>query len=250
MLNLRFEKFQETNMFMFYGQYAFEEDVSLERKEEYETMLYNLKSTLKIEYEIEHDYIVTDYIEKYEEPIDEEDIYDFIRFCKIILEKLYEIIAKFKIEKRQTTKQKIKNMEQESKRMERDIKQRERDELKKQEQDARRLLREARDEEDRKEREDKQLLRKQIELKKEEQKQLEQNQKILMKQQKEREAAEKERLAAEKVLYNLEIIECDCGLLCQRQNLINHQKGKDHITRIEAIQWFIKKNGLTLNICK
>jgi len=166
MLNPRFEKFQETNMFIFYGQYAFEEDVSLDRKEEYVTMLYNLKSTLKIEFEIEHDYIVTDYIEKFEEPVEEDNLYDFITFCKIILEKIYDIISKFKIEKRQTTKQKIKNMEQDQKRIERDIKQREKDELKRKEQDIKRIQREARDEEDRKEREDKQLLRKQIELQK------------------------------------------------------------------------------------
>jgi hypothetical protein len=242
MINPRFEKFQETNMFIFYGQYAYEEEVSLDRKEEYETLLYNFKVCFKIEFEIEDDYIVTDYIEKYEEPIEDEDIYDFITFCKIILEKIYAIIANFKIEKKQTTKQILKNMEQDQKRIERDIKQREKDELKRKEQDIKRIQRESRDEEARKERESKQLLRIQNEKRKNEEYESKQLLRKQMELEKEQKRIEKENAK--------QIIKCACGIEYILFNKFNHYKSNDHIIRLEGIRSFIKEYGLNIDIDK
>jgi hypothetical protein len=203
-MNPRFEKFEDTKVFMYYGQYVFENDINIDRLDEYEKYVHNFRLAFDVEYEIDNDEQVLTYIEKYEDEdsINEENLYDFIVFCKIILEKLFNIIGVLKGTKTKlvvhTTKQTLKNMEQDQKRMERDLRTREKDELKRQEQEARRLLRDQKDEALRKEREDKQLLRKQNELQKElqkqEQKQLEQQQKILLKQEKERESAEKERL--------------------------------------------------------
>ena len=118
-MNIKYEKFYETDMYIFYGQYAFEEDVKLEQKEEYEKILYNFKKILNIQYELEEEEYVIKYINLYEPNINEEDTLDFIKFCKIILEKLYGILDNLKKQKKVSTQQTIKNMQMESKRIER-----------------------------------------------------------------------------------------------------------------------------------
>lgn len=222
MNNIKYEKFYETDMYIFYGQLAFEEDVKLEQKEEYEKILYDFKKVLNIEYELEEDEKVMKYIYRYEPNINEEDIVDFIKFCKIILEKLYGILANLKKQKKVTTQQTIKNMEMDIKRMQRLEIMREKEQQKLREKQERTILRQQKEEmkqqkedEKFKERESKRLLKEQIELEKQ---------------------------------NNKRIIKCDCGIEFPYHTRYNHLKSDDHLLRLEGIRYFIKEHNLNFNI--
>ena len=214
-MNLKYEKFYETDTYIFYGQYAFEEDVKLEQKEEYEKILYNLKKILNIEYEINNNENVTKYIEKYEPNINEEDIPDFIKFVKIILEKLYLIISNLKKVKIVSTKQTIKNMEMDIKRMQRLEITREKEQQRLREKEQRNKIREEKEEERRKEKETKRILKEKIEMEKE---------------------------------NNRRIVKCPCGIQYALYCKLNHLKSNDHIIGLNAVKNFIKEHNLNFDI--
>jgi hypothetical protein len=214
-MNIKYEKFYETDMYIFYGQYAFEEDVKLEQKEEYEKILYDFKKILNIQYELEEEEYVIKYINLYEPNVNEEDTLDFIKFCKIILEKLYGILDNLKKQKKLSTQQTIKNMQMDSKRIQRLEIIREKEQQRLREKDQRNLLRQQKEDEKLKERESKRLIKEQIELEK---------------------------------INNKRIIKCDCGLEFAYYSRFNHLKSHDHILRLEGIRYFIKEHNLNFNI--
>ena len=211
-MNPKYEKFFETDMYIFYGQYAFEEDIKIEQKEEFEQILYNLKKVLNIDYEVDDDQNVFDYINKYESTIEEEDIQDFIVFVKVILEKIYFIINNLKSVKKESTKQTLKNMETNIKQVQREQLQREKDENKRKEraerEEQRRIEKETKEHQ-------KRLLKEQLEIEKQ---------------------------------NNKRIIRCDCGIEYAYYTRFNHLKSHDHILRLEGIRYFIKEHNLNFNI--
>ena len=251
-MNPRFEKFYETNLYIFYGQPVYEEITDVEKLGEYEILLHDFRVAFKIDYEIDNDAQVIEYIDTHEEYIDEDNQADFIVFSKIILEKLFEIISGLKGHKKkvvvESTKQQLKNMDQLTKQLARD----EREQAKQEKAKEKFALKSAKDEEKRlqmkadyeekmRDKEAKQLLKQQQELEKNKEKENIKLQKLLIKE-------EQERKAAEAVARNLEIYECECGMSIQRMQQINHQKGRDHIIRLEAICSFIKRKGLNIDI--
>lgn len=143
----RYEKFIETQMFMYYGKCVFMEIdyENVELKNEYDQLLRDFKINIGIDYLIDDDAVVNKYIEE-NECINETDILDFIKFVKIILEKLYDITNTLKKSKKQVdislNKKQLKDRENSEKRLIKEQRMREIEEVKKQEREAKRLLKE------------------------------------------------------------------------------------------------------------
>jgi len=216
-MNPRFDKFVETQIFTYYGCNVFKEiDYSnMEIKNDFETLLREFKIDLGINYEIDNDSVVINYMED-NECIGKDNVKDYILFVKIILEKIYDILNNFKTFKKKNdvvlSKKEIKDRENEAK----NIVKEQKEQLKKEEKTQTKLLKEQ-------ERAQHIALKEEYKLQK-----------------------EKERLDTK--AYNLTIIECDCGISIARMNLRNHQFGKDHIIRMDALRWFINKHTLDIKI--
>lgn len=217
----RYEKFIETQMYMYYGKFVFGEIdyENVELKNEYEQLLRDFKINIGIDYLIDDDDVVNKYIEE-NESINENDIFDFIKFVKIILEKLYDITHSLKTSKKQVdislNKKQLKNRENEEKQILREQKERQKKEEKLQEKIQNKAIKE-------KEKSEQLSLKEQSKLQK-----------------------EKERLDTK--AYNLEVLECDCGMRFARMNIKNHQFGKDHIIRMDALRWFANKHKLDIKL--
>jgi hypothetical protein len=143
----RYEKFIETQMFLYYGQHVFIEIdyEKVELKNDYDQLLRDFKNDIGIDYLIDDDKVVNKYIEE-NECINETDILDFIKFVKIILEKLYDITHTLKTSKKQVeislNKKQLKERENSEKRLIKEQRMREIEAVKKQEREAKRLLKE------------------------------------------------------------------------------------------------------------
>lgn len=260
-MNSRFDKFVETQLNIYYGQNVYGtidyEDKDL--KEQYENLLQDFKKNLNISYLIDRDEQVLDYIVD-NECINEEDVPEFIIFAKVILERLYTIIETYKTTEKKVsielTKKGIKEREQEARRLVR--------EQKEQERLAEKLeLKRLKEQKELQKREEilaekthNKMLKEQKELEKKEERLAEKTETKMLKEQKEHEKKQekldqkiqKEKERIDNKEYNLQIVECNCGIQIARMNLKNHEFGRDHQLRIEGMCWLIKKYNLDIDV--